>query len=74
MNAPVGVPIGMEILGQAWTEAKLLQIAYQIEQTSKVRKMPSWAKQAVPIKQYDAVPSVVPDFANIPAAYPLGTL
>lgn len=73
-EAPIGVPIGMEILGQPYTEAKLLQMAYQIEQMSKIRKMPVWAKEVVPIKEYDAVPSVVPNRANIPAAYPLGTL
>ena len=64
----------MEILGQPWTEAKLLQIAFQIEQILKPRKMPLWARQVVPIKSYDTVPSITPNRANIPSAYPLGTL
>ena len=73
-EAPLGVPIGMEILGQSWTEAKLLQIGYQVQELTRVRKTPSWAKQVVPTKNYTSVPVVVPNTHNIPAAYPLGTL
>ena len=73
-EAPVGVPLGMEILGPKWTEEKLLQIAYQIQRLTKIRKTPLWASQVVPIKSYGSVPSVVPNTNNIPAAYPLGTL
>lgn len=73
-TAPVGVPIGMEILGRQWTEEKLLQIAYQIQQLGRVRKTPSWAKQQVHARQYEAVPSVTPNVGNIPAEYPIGVL
>lgn len=35
-----GVPIGLELLGGAWEEAKLLKYAYAWEQASKLRKAP----------------------------------
>lgn len=73
-TAPDGVPIGMEILGRQWTEEKLLKIAYQIQQLGRVRKTPSWAKQQVRAKKYDAVPSVTPNVGNIPDEYPIGHL
>ncbi|KAK5124811.1 hypothetical protein LTR85_001524 [Meristemomyces frigidus] len=73
-TAPEGVPIGMEILGQPWTEEKLLQIAYGIQGLGRVRKTPSWAKQVVGVNAYGSVPSVTPDRGNIPAAYPVGVL
>ena len=73
-TAPDGVPIGMEILGRQWTEEKLLQVAYQIQQMGRVRKTPSWARQQVKAKAYDAVPSVSPNVGNIPAEYPVGIL
>ena len=73
-EAPVGVPIGMEILGQSWTEAKLLRIAYQIQELTEARRSPSWATRVVPIKQYDAIPTVAPDRQKIPSAYPIGIL
>lgn len=73
-TAPDGVPIGMEILGRQWTEEKLLQIAYQMQQMARVRKMPSWAKQKVVAKNYTSVPSVTPNVANIPEEYPIGQL
>lgn len=75
-EAPVGIPIGMEILGRPWTEEKLLDIAYQIQQLTRVRRTPSWAKNTVPIKAYagDVVPVVIPDRGNIPVEYPVGVL
>ncbi|GAB7350393.1 hypothetical protein MBLNU459_g1014t1 [Dothideomycetes sp. NU459] len=73
-EAPIGVPVGMEILGQPWTEAKLLQMAYQIDQLTKVRRTPVWAKQVVPIQSYSTVPIITPNTSNIPSAYPLGVL
>jgi Asp-tRNA(Asn)/Glu-tRNA(Gln) amidotransferase A subunit family amidase len=73
-TAPNGVPIGMEILGRQWTEEKLLQIAYQIQQMGRVRKTPSWAKREVKARRYDIVPSVAPDVGNIPEEYPVGVL
>jgi Asp-tRNA(Asn)/Glu-tRNA(Gln) amidotransferase A subunit family amidase len=73
-TAPDGVPIGMEILGRQWTEEKLLQIAWQIQQLGRVRKTPSWAKQRVGARAYDSVPSVTPDVGSIPDEYPVGVL
>lgn len=73
-QAPVGVPIGMEILGRPYTEEKLLQIAYQIELLTKVRRMPQFAEVVVKAKEYSPVPIITPNRANIPGAYPVGVL
>lgn len=73
-DAPIGVPIGMEILGRPFEEEKLLGIGYQVEQLLKARKPPSFAKEVVEVSQYDSVPTVTPNRANIPSVYPLGTL
>ena len=73
-QAPVGVPIGMEILGRPYTEEKLLQIAYQVEMLAKVRRMPQFAEAVVEAKLYTQVPVITPNRANIPAAYPIGVL
>ncbi|KAJ4317783.1 hypothetical protein N0V94_004782 [Neodidymelliopsis sp. IMI 364377] len=73
-DAPVGVPIGMEILGRPWEEQKLLGIGFAIEQLMKVRRAPDWAKEVVETPHYETVPVVVPDTRNISPAYPLGTL
>ena len=73
-EAPIGVPIGMEILGRPWEEEKLLGIAYAIEQLTKIRRSPTWAKEVVEVPHYEAVPVIVPDRNNISPAYPIGTL
>lgn len=73
-DAPVGVPIGMEILGRHWSDEKLLQISYQIEQLTHIRKSPEWAKEQVEVKQYEMVPVITPNRDNILSTYPLGTL
>jgi Asp-tRNA(Asn)/Glu-tRNA(Gln) amidotransferase A subunit family amidase len=39
-TAPIGVPVGAEILGLDYSEPKLLSIAYAFEQAAKVRKQP----------------------------------
>lgn len=39
-SAPIGVPIGMEILGKPFEEETLIEIAYSFEQASRNRKMP----------------------------------
>jgi amidase len=39
-SAPIGVPIGIEFLGQPFTEPQLLQIAYGFEQATHARKPP----------------------------------
>ncbi|CAO2652080.1 Nn.00g003630.m01.CDS01 [Neocucurbitaria sp. VM-36] len=73
-KAPIGVPIGMEILGRPWDDEKLLGIGYKIEQLLKVRRSPKWAREVVEVPEYDSVPTVTPDTSGIPSAYPLGTL
>ncbi len=39
-NAPIGVPVGMEIIGRPWSEPELIEIAYSFEQLSHLRKPP----------------------------------
>jgi Asp-tRNA(Asn)/Glu-tRNA(Gln) amidotransferase A subunit family amidase len=39
-DAPIGVPIGMEILGRPFDEGTLIEIAYAIEQLTHIRKEP----------------------------------
>lgn len=73
-DAPIGVPIGMEILGLPWTEPKILNIAARITDIKKIRRMPKLTEKAVPVRPYKSVPSIVPDTKNIPSAYPIGTL
>jgi Asp-tRNA(Asn)/Glu-tRNA(Gln) amidotransferase A subunit family amidase len=74
-EAPVGVPVGMEILGRPFSEDKLLNIAQHVTQVlAPVRKMPAFANYSVERREYESVPVITPDRGNIPAAYPLGTL
>jgi amidase len=39
-SAPLGVPVGAELLGLDYTEAKLLSYAYAFEQATKLRMLP----------------------------------
>ncbi|KAI4728641.1 amidase signature enzyme [Aureobasidium sp. EXF-10728] len=74
-SAPVGIPVGLELMGLPWTEAKLLQIAHEIQALTQVRKPPVWANRHIPIRDYAAVPSIMPKDSNsIPSVYPLGVL
>ncbi|HEY5504154.1 MAG TPA: hypothetical protein VIK28_03280, partial [Sedimentisphaerales bacterium] len=41
VSAPIGVPIGLEILGRPWSEPTLIQIAYAFEQATKLRRPPA---------------------------------
>jgi amidase len=40
-SAPLGVPVGLEVLGPEWSEPVLFRIAYAYEQAAKVRKPPA---------------------------------
>ncbi|MDB5934685.1 MAG: amidase [Massilia sp.] len=40
-DAPVGVPVGMELIGQPWSEPQLIGYAYSFEQAAKARKVPA---------------------------------
>ncbi|KAF1935881.1 amidase signature enzyme [Clathrospora elynae] len=73
-EAPVGVPIGMEILGRPWDEEKLLGIGWKIEQLLKVRRAPVWASKVVEGRVFESVPRVTPDRGNVPGVYPVGVL
>ncbi|KLU83241.1 hypothetical protein MAPG_02306 [Magnaporthiopsis poae ATCC 64411] len=82
-DAPAGVPIGIEILGLPWSEGKLLGIARALADLlaegpvivgGSTRIMPPFANASVETRAYAAVPEIVPNRGNIPAAYPLGTL
>jgi Asp-tRNA(Asn)/Glu-tRNA(Gln) amidotransferase A subunit family amidase len=73
-EAPIGVPVGMEILGRPFEEEKLLGIGYQVEQLMKVRRAPIWAREVIKIPEYKDVPLLKPNRAGIPAVYPLDTL
>jgi Asp-tRNA(Asn)/Glu-tRNA(Gln) amidotransferase A subunit family amidase len=40
-TAPLGVPVGLEILGPEWSEPTLLKLAYAFEQHAKPRRAPA---------------------------------
>lgn len=44
-NAPIGVPVGMEIMGRPFSEPVLIEIAYAFEQLSGLRKPPVSAER-----------------------------
>lgn len=71
-DAPIGVPIGMEILGLPWSEKKLLNIAAHISEIQKVRQMPVFAEKYVEIEYFKTVPVITHNTGNIP--YPVGVL
>jgi Asp-tRNA(Asn)/Glu-tRNA(Gln) amidotransferase A subunit family amidase len=74
-SAPVGIPIGLELMGLPWTEVKLLQIAYRVQALVQIRKPPVWARRSIAVQSYDAVPGVEPKDSNsISSAYPIGVL
>ena len=73
-DAPKGIPIGMEMLGMPWSEAKLLMLAKRIAEVRKVRKMPALTEKVVEPRGLGAVPVVIPNRESIPRAYPLGVL
>ena len=42
-TAPLGVPVGMDILGRPWSEGRLIELAHGFEQVLRIRKPPSSA-------------------------------
>jgi len=40
-SAPLGVPIGLEFLGPAWSEPHLIRLAYAFEQAAQLRQPPA---------------------------------
>ncbi|KAL9064795.1 MAG: hypothetical protein Q9161_008650 [Pseudevernia consocians] len=73
-DAPVGVPIGVEILGRPWDEGKLLNVARMVADVGRVRRMPKRTEAAVESVRLGGVPEIVPDRKDIPKAYPIGVL
>jgi Asp-tRNA(Asn)/Glu-tRNA(Gln) amidotransferase A subunit family amidase len=39
-TAPLGVPVGIELLGPEWSEAALIKLAYGFERFASIRKPP----------------------------------
>jgi Asp-tRNA(Asn)/Glu-tRNA(Gln) amidotransferase A subunit family amidase len=39
-SAPLGVPVGVELLGPEWREGELLRLAYAFEQMARIRQAP----------------------------------
>jgi len=72
-DAPIGIPIGMELLGMPWTEHKLLQIAYQFERLTQIRKPPVLGDAAKDMHE-QASKSRFPASQAVSSAYPLGVL
>lgn len=60
-TAPLGVPIGMEILGLPFTEAKLLDIAYSFDLATKIRKPPLIAQIPLNYRVMTSVPEIKPN-------------
>lgn len=73
-DAPIGVPIGMEILGLPWSESKLLNIASHLSGLKHVRRMPSFANSSIEVLESSSVPTITPNTVDIPSVYPIGTL
>lgn len=40
-SAPIGVPIGIELLGGEWSEPTLIKLAYAFEQHARIRRPPA---------------------------------
>lgn len=76
-SAPIGVPVGMEILGMPWAELDLLRIAKSVDDRVHGRRGPvtGGINGSVEVGLYESVPMIKPlGIANIDVdAYPLGT-
>ncbi|CAF9925163.1 hypothetical protein IMSHALPRED_006403 [Imshaugia aleurites] len=73
-DAPLGDPIGMEILGMPWSEGKLLNVAKMVTDVKRVRRIPKSTEAAVESMPLGKVPKIVPNTKNIPKVYPIGVL
>jgi len=73
-EAPLGIPMGMEILGRPGTEQKLLQMAYQIETKIMVKRTtPQFTDHFVESNHITGVPPLPLYTRNIHQAYPPGS-
>jgi amidase len=41
-----GLPVGLSFIGRAWSEARLLALAYGYEQATRMRRPPAFAATA----------------------------
>lgn len=73
-TAPIGIPIGMEILGLPWQEDKLINTAARLGDLMHARRMPSYANRSVEVPHYTQVPTITPNISTVPDAYPVGSL
>lgn len=73
-DAPLGIPIGMEILGMPWSEGELLNTARMIAGLRRLRRMPRSTEAVVESVPLMEVPKIVPDTKDISKAYPIGVL
>jgi amidase len=46
MGYVFGMPVGISFFGRAWSEAKLIKLAYAYEQKTKWRKAPKFLPTA----------------------------
>lgn len=75
VEAPIGVPIGMEILGSPWSEDLLLNMARHIDDISSFRRTPTLTSGRVEVSRlYTSVPVITPNTKFSDSAYPVGTL
>jgi len=73
-EAPIGIPIGMEIMGLPWSEGKLLGIAAELEKIASFRRMPVFANMTVDSSNVTMVPMILPNKSNLSPMYPVGVL
>ncbi|KAG8630060.1 hypothetical protein KVT40_001679 [Elsinoe batatas] len=71
-TAPVGVPVGFEMLGRLWGEEELLRMAWSVERRMRVRRAPRGAEVRVGYEGVRGVPEVRKGEGR--GEYPLGTL
>ncbi len=55
-TAPLGVPVGMDILGRPWSEGHLIELAYSFEQEIHVRRPPSSAPALIDNRPRNVTP------------------
>lgn len=64
VDAPLGVPVGVEILGRPWSEGRLVNVARLVSELGPVRMGPLFAGGVVEGKCYGRVPGVGPDLTG----------